>query len=111
EVGVKVALRVAAAEFDDREGLAGAVVLCREVVRRADLDRRVRGGRRRRGREAEIRAGLWAVVDAEDRGHHSGQRVRQVQLSGAVAVHYSIRGERMRAAYQRDGGAECVGER
>ena len=85
EVGVELGLGVAAAELEDRQGLAGAVQAVRKAVHGAELERG-EAHRTRRGGGAEPGSGLRPVVQTEDGGDHPVQLSRHAELAGAVPV-------------------------
>ena len=91
EVGVEVAVGVAAAELDDRDGLARAGGPGRELVDAGHLVRRVGVALGSRisaavSRGPEVRPGLGPGVQAQHREHHAVQRGRHEQRALPVAV-------------------------
>src|SRR5262249_27555873 len=66
----------AAAQLDDRDGLATAVKVLREVVVARHLDRRQLLAGRGLGTEPVVGSGGRSVVEAEDRDEESPQLLR-----------------------------------
>ncbi len=84
EVGFDVGGRKASSELDDADGLAGRADP-RKFVDFADLNGRVGGIRGTRAGDAEVRFGLWAVVEAEHGADVRREFLRQGQRALADA--------------------------
>ncbi len=109
EVGVEVALREAAAQFDDRDGRARAVGVRREGVDGPELDRRVAGADGMGQRDTVEGARLRPVVDPEHGCDDAAERGRHAESTGAVPVFDRV-AVRVRAGGQTEVGAEHAAE-
>jgi hypothetical protein len=109
EVGVQVALREPAAEFDDRHGPPASVGAIGERVRRRELKRGEAGARAAAG-DVELRACLRAVIQAEHGDDAALELARDRQLAGALAVRDGA-AVRRRAAHQLQRRTEDLSER
>ncbi len=90
EVGGDVGRPIAAAELDDADGLAGSARVGGKLISLRYLRRRVAGCRSvqwtNAAADAEMRRGLRAIVETEDRQHVRRERLGQLNASLANAI-------------------------
>src|SRR4051795_8873 len=86
EVAVEVLLTESAAQFDDGDGLAGAVGVLGAAVGGAQLNRREAGTPDVAAGDAELRARLRTVVQPEYGDDALLQRRRDCQFADALPV-------------------------